>query len=82
MRGCVSFQIKVQILAFYTDVCTTPKATFKWKLLFCLYLILLYKLTQKETTIAFSYCFFWLGKYHGFYYQQLQTTRRTTEVLS
>ena len=25
MRGCVSFQIKVQILAFYTDVCTAPK---------------------------------------------------------
>ena len=25
MRGCVSFQINVQILAFYTDVCTAPK---------------------------------------------------------
>ena len=25
MRGCVSFQIKVQILAFYTDVCTGHK---------------------------------------------------------
>ena len=25
MRGCVSFQIKVQILAFYTDVCAAPK---------------------------------------------------------
>ena len=24
MGGCVSFQIKVQILAFYTDVCTAP----------------------------------------------------------
>ena len=22
MRGCVSFQMKVQILAFYTDLCT------------------------------------------------------------
>ena len=25
MRGCVSFQIKVQILAFCTDVCTGHK---------------------------------------------------------
>ena len=24
MGSCVSFQIKVQILAFYTDVCTAP----------------------------------------------------------
>ena len=26
MGSCVSFQIKVQILAFYTDVCKAPKA--------------------------------------------------------
>ena len=24
MEGCVSFQIKDQIMAFYTDVCTAP----------------------------------------------------------
>ena len=26
MGGCMSFLIKVQILAFYTDLCTAPKA--------------------------------------------------------
>ena len=28
MGSCVSFQIKVQILAFYTDVCMAPKRVF------------------------------------------------------
>ena len=28
MGSCVSFQIKAQILAFYTDMCTSPKETY------------------------------------------------------
>ena len=55
LGSCVSFQIKFQILAFYTDVCTAPKYVYYVSVLFCRFFAPILFSHQLQTYMAMQY---------------------------